>query len=1178
MTDEDRRNDQIDKLIEALEGNTRNNRRSNPDSGSSGGGGGWGGFGQIFVNTAQTGAKALDDLWRGTLNVSNGFDSLTGVLKNADSSLGKVFGQIASQVGTALIDTTASLNKAGSNGADFNMDIAEYDRLLKGARMTHEQYNDMIKHSATDLAGLGSGINKAQKHFLDIARDFQESDVGARFKTLGWATDELNEVTKVAMSNRKGMDLNDPNNQRLAVLATEKLGTAIDENSRILGLSRKDQLEALQRSKDEGDLEASMLLAGPQARAQYKQAEADSMGMGDSFKRVMKEAFTGKTTAEGSEAAAATGTAAAAIREYGRSLKDTTEEGQKRSEALGEKARAAQLEYMNSKGALEAAALAGGAVADKMGKELVTSKTQGVYVTKQAEAASEGKKLSAEDALTELKDAAINRRNLKTEEGGALDTPGATVSQALNNADRTLSDLFAGSTEGFSKLVGATDDVINKFHLLDSEILKPHKQKDINLDAIVGELKKGTGENVNKLIGGTNPDIPVTPPKRASGSPEIDSFIKSSSSSFNSMFEQFNPKGEMVELHGAESVVTPKQMEGIIAKFMPTDIMDMIKQPMNAAKSQSQQGMQPFTIDLPTSGNATQTADHKPIDIKSLAVLTPNNEDLLVKNISTTVHDVVTKVFHPMGNMLQTVTKSVEKHTEPKKEEPKKEEKPAEPKKEEPKKEEKPAEVKKEEPKILDLGIKTAEDLNKFMFGTQQVGTKQPETKPADGFPAIPGPSITNRKPHWIPDENGRDQPTGSFKQIDYDIDTEALQDQIAYLRTQKDEDAEHDLPIYDEMLRQHLAKGRPADELIKGGNVEKEMKTFNDSLKNMGGPETFKKIGSQLTDSISTALPSTEKLEETMTSATDTFKSTDFNKAFASVGDSFASANVSTPTVEEKVPDASIEEQQAQLKKDNDKTVDNYLAANPTAELVEPNKDEAKDNSPGIFDKFTNLFSSSNKPAFASGNVKYETIPQAEIDARDKELQKTIGTIDNSPEAIEARNAELDRQKNSGMYKQKEPEKHVLPEIKKPAETKEQAHIKDMYKKFGLESFNDYNARMTAEEKAKKPDHSKLAEIKPTVMPTIKAPDIKAPVVSGDSLKPPSPPVVNKPHEEQKPAEQPKSTAQVVEKQVSLKDILDAVTKLNNTMTTMAHHTDKISTNSHKQISATQSLSNSRF
>jgi hypothetical protein len=1165
--------EELEKIRKLLEGQGRERSRSSSGSATDAGGG-WGGFGGILENTAKTGADALNNLWRGTLNVSDGFTSLTNVLKNADSSFARVFGDISQKVGAAIIDTTASLNKSGQNGADFNMDIAEYDRLLKGARMTHEQYNDMIKHSATDLAGLGGGINKAQKNFLEIAKGFQESDIGAKFKELGWNTDELNEVTKVAMSNRKGMDMHDPINQQKAVLATDKLAMAIDENSRILGLSRKDQLEMLQKSRDEGDLEAKMLLAGPQARANYKQAEADSVGMGDSFKRVMKEAFTGKTTAEGSEAAAATGTATAAIRAYGQSLKDTTEEGEKRSLILGQKARAAELEYMNSKGALEAAALAGGNVAEKMGKELVTSKTQGVYVTKQAEATGEGRKLDAEAALKELSTAAANRRVGKKEDGSENDTPGANVAQTLNKADRTLSDMFAGSADIFSKLVGATDDVINKFSNLSGELLKPHTQEQMNPSSIL-------------------------PKKRSTGSPEIDTFIKSSSS-FSSMFEQFNPKGEMVELHGSESVVTPPQMEGIIKKFIPTDIKDTAKQPIDVAKPQNaiippdlmdivkrhttaatpkQNDMKPFTIDLPTSGG-NQVSENK-TESKSTVTqfLSPTSEAQLIKTVNETVYSVFDKAFKPMGDMMHNVTKHVEKtvevkKAEPKKEEPKKEEKSAEVKKEE----EKLAEVKKEEPKLLDLGIKTAEDLNKFIYGTQQSGTKPAETKSADGFPPIPGPAMTNRKPHWTSDEEGIDQPTGSFKQIDYDIDTEALQDQIAYLRTRHDEDAEHDLPIYDEMLRQHLEKGRPADEVIKGGNVEKEMKTFNDSLKNMGGPETFKEIGSQLTDSISTALPSTEKLEETMTSASDTFKSTDFNKAFASVGDSFASANVSTPAVEEKVPNASIEEQQAQLKKDNDKTVDNYLAANPTAELVDPDKDKAKDNSPGIFDKFTNLFNSNDKPAFASGNVKYETIPQAEIDARDKELQKTIGTIDNSPEAIEARNAELDRQKNSGMYKQKEPEKHVLPEIKKPAETKEQSHIKDMYKKFGLESFNDYNARLTAEEHAKKPDHSKLAEIKTPTIPTIKAPEIKAPVVSGESLKPPTPPVVHMPHEEHKPAEQPKSTAQVVEKQVSLKDILDAVTKLNNTMTTMAHHTDKISTNSHKQISATQSLSNSRF
>lgn len=222
----------------------------------------------------------------------------------------------------------------------------------------------------------------------------------------------------------------------------------------------------------------------------------------------------------------------------------------------------------------------------------------------------------------------------------------------------------------------------------------------------------------------------------------------------------------------------------------------------------------------------------------------------------------------------------------------------------------------------------------------------------------------------------------------------------------------------------------------------------------------------------------------------------------------------------------------------------------------------KANDKSPGILDSISNFFTSSNKPAFASGNVKYEEIPQAEIDAKNKRMQESIGKIDNSPEAIAAQKAELDRQKNSGMYKQKEPEKPKVDEVKKPAESKEDAHVKEMYKKFGFETFKDYNARVSAEVK------QSHAQIKDAVIN-------KKELSPKDVAPPPTP--APKPVESQQPAPQLQQQPQVVEKQVTLKDIHDDLMQLNKAIAEMVHHTDQINNNSRKQISATKSLSNSR-
>ena len=149
-------------------------------------------------------------------------------------------------------------------------------------------------------------------------------------------------------------------------------------------------------------------------------------------------------------------------------------------------------------------------------------------------------------------------------------------------------------------------------------------------------------------------------------------------------------------------------------------------------------------------------------------------------------------------------------------------------------------------------------------------------------------------------------------------------------------------------------------------------------------------------------------------------------------------------------------------------------------------------------------------------------------------------------------------------MSKQKEPEKPKVEEVKKPAESKEDAHVKEMYKKFGLETFKDYNARVSAEVKQSHAQIKDAAINKKELSPKDVAPPPAAPAP--------------KPVEQVQPAPQPQQQPKVIEKEVTLKDIHEALLKLNKTMGEMAHHTDQISNNSHKQVSATKQLSNSRW
>jgi hypothetical protein len=206
-------------------------------------------------------------------------------------------------------------------------------------------------------------------------------------------------------------------------------------------------------------------------------------------------------------------------------------------------------------------------------------------------------------------------------------------------------------------------------------------------------------------------------------------------------------------------------------------------------------------------------------------------------------------------------------------------------------------------------------------------------------------------------------------------------------------------------------------------------------------------------------------------------------------------------------------------------------------------------------------MFKSSNKPAASSGNVKYEDVKQ-ETPAENAARLKAM----NTPEAIAARradenselNKEIDRQKNSGMYK---PNPNLKENIKKEPAT---AEVKATPHVGGLETFKEFNTRLDAELKQSR------SQIKPpaTMQAQLSPVDMQRAMAS--QVKPPETPVVPP-----KPQEQP---ATMMVKEITLKDLHDALMQLNKHMIEMAQHTDKISTNSQKQISATRSLSQDRL
>jgi hypothetical protein len=1329
--------DGIDDLNRNLTGRGRRGSASplsdssNSNSGSGKKDSGGSGVMDRFAELAGGATGALKGVWEGSAKVADGFHLLTGVIEKNGGVLGKAFGSLAEKVGDSVLDTHQKYLEFSQYGAGFNNNLGEMDRLVKGARMTHDEYGDMLRKNAQELNGIGSTMNRSQVNFLEFTKGLQESDVVNKLKEFGLQTEDVTEVAKAAMAHQRGIDMSDLETKNAAIDSAIRMTAAMEETTRVTGLSRKAQEDDLKKQMENAQVQVALSRLDKDAQNRYQQSITEMQGLPEAAKRVFQETFTGGLrTKEGAESMAAMGTAGPELQKAAEAMKAaTTDDEKKAAQIQMQKAIEASNAWMNSDGFKDMVQYGKGGVATKATESWQGASELKQIQTKIAEEKNKGNEIDEATARRMIREEAHNNSMGKDEKGEKLkDTEVATT---LNKANSTLKDMAAGASKTFGEMVRTGNDFVKEWDGING-ILRARKQEEATPGALlkeatgvfkspisIGDANRKANEEARK--GATQPsdaDAAKSPAKHffADGTPEFEKFL-SGGGGFKDMFTHFDPKGELAELHGNEIVANEDQMKRFVQQMMP---------PMSPSAEQRQsKSSTPSTTDVKDATKLDQVPATPQLTDISKTFTDINTE---MKGVAKQFNEIADKfkniTFAPQAKeMHETVTKAIEKATpqiktaevkpvEPPKAEVKAEVKPVEP----PKAETKPAEVKPAESKQSEIANAEAKNIA-ATINANKAKEEKTEQKPADNPfklveqqsiaqlgqqfnklikpatsiepPKIITPSLDAIKsPKSIEDAattalhqnfehlskavagplnavkeataektkatvqqpvkpkapdvsqldasllnlakfkqsmNSGDISKIGMSQMDLSDSGKAAEDKLgpsaARMALQKKREALEDASFsYEEMkasntkpsaeFAENLAKQKAEvaklalayeDDLIKTKGKLKlhaEEEAKNAELKNKTAKEAQAKQVAQALESEkqfmkehgATAQSSSEKSKVTDKPIKEM---TDAEKNFAM----YSSGNKLPPPEPEGIhspKDPKFDQLREQLGS-SFKSLDATIkpAGLPKLEEIttkyEPPKEEPKEK--GFFDSISDTFSDvgssiasvfkgDNKPGFAKGNVKYEEISQEEKDAADKRSQEGIGKVDHSPEATAARIAELNRQ-HSSYYKQKpdikddkskEPAKiddksKVEPlkaDIKPPVETKEQAHVKEMYKKFGLETFNDYNTRISAEVKQ---SHASIKDVKKDHA-TITSQDVKQP-------KPVEQPKAAEPI---KPATPPPAAPAPVSKDVTLKDLHEALMQLNKTMTQMVHHTDTISNNSHKQIKATKSLSDNRL
>jgi hypothetical protein len=1271
MSDEDtvRLRESIDALNKTLKG-----------SNTGGGGGGGGGFSltpfnslKKGLNTAADGASTLGDalekLGSGTATTKDALTNFNKALSDYGGAFGKILGDAGKKISDAVLTTNSNLNKASEYGATFGNNIAEFDSLIKGARMTQDEYTEMVKKGAAELGALGSTVNRAQKNFLEMNEQLHQRPIIAQLEKLGMSAELINKAMYVASMNQPGFNANDPLMRQRQIDATEKLIESIDENSRITGIGKKEQLEQLQQIKSDKRIQAMMRSLDPMQRQALDAILPQLSNASPAMKTVIVEQATGAIrTDEGTKAAAtlgATGSLAEAVR-VGNAIRNAkSPEDVANLKNLFDTAITKHVEGLEKKPVSTLGMIGGpaGSVPDRLGDEYVKTPGLQQLEAKMAEAhvgAGEALKLMQEEARKEaagqkptgepITDPAVKLattineidRNLKGAAGGLssvfgeLARDGGKVIEALNKNGQLDNLLRNRSQEGWKQeLQGLKNAATNELNDIGKGIIPDSLRKRFDEGS---KLKENESNNIRDPNDLTKPLGKEEPHIFASGTPEFEKFL-SGGGGFKDMFTNFDPKGEPALLHGNEIVANEDQMMRFIEKMFPRDMFRQLSQQVSTSSS-SKSGSMNFP--LPTSFGTDIANQIKPMSTSNAAdierVFNRVNDQMekVVLRLSEVTDKMKNISFIPatdkFNEQLMEIFKNIGLHVDGNIKESKssivnKADNSAEDKKkqQENANKEQAAIAERNKPEITysrepEPATPTTEPAKSTLPATAPPTTTDTATiKTAENTP--PPPAGTSKDA-----EAGLKDPRDEFtnaemKELETGIQsTETIKrkvregenkffiDKIAELKGRNDEDAVHDLPIFEaqyaafkpkydaetaaaarqreltlaaEKKQRDIEEGRivepkktekPPEEKAQIKTAEKDVLSTGLDFKEISTekPEekkessldkSFNNLSDKLTESVSTNVVKPEDNTEKLTNAMETFKSPDYSASFNSLGDKFAESATNKDVTAAKLQDESAK-------------VSETLAPNQETPVPVENEQKLEANQPteskGFFDKIGDMFKPDNSPLFTRGNVRYENVKQETPEENAAKL-----AAENTPEAIAARKADpndpaniyREQIKNSGLYKHDDLWKSIVNEDKAKGQSAKSAEPAGVAKPAphhigGLESWQEFNARKDAE--SVKSSHAQIKDVTQNqVAPSTHELTTKpAPVHAPEPM-----------HTEQQSNAKPASSQ--TSHTVSLKEIYDAVIQLNKTMSQMASHTESISSSSQKQVKATNNMSN---
>jgi hypothetical protein len=325
---------------------------------------------------------------------------------SAPTDLLGVIGAIKSG-GSALLgvvnNTLSVWQEASRIGIGFNNDAVGLRASIGVTRLGVDEYFEVLKRSQQGFTSLGGSITDSAQKFNRLSQSFSDSSAADELRSIGYTTKEFNEVLALNLAGRRIGDLNDAKVRQEVNASTQALANEMDKVAQLTGVSRREQMDALQESQKNARVQATLqvMLAqgGKDVKESYDKLKVSMTGLG--LGKLGDELFTGQAkTKEAIAQLNALGPAGTQLQNAINMVRNaTTETDRARAKAALEQAQAAVAQRMSQSGFLALVQRGEGETADASRSMFISARNYTETLKSvQEDAAKAGKSLSDTEA------------------------------------------------------------------------------------------------------------------------------------------------------------------------------------------------------------------------------------------------------------------------------------------------------------------------------------------------------------------------------------------------------------------------------------------------------------------------------------------------------------------------------------------------------------------------------------------------------------------------------------------------------------------------------------------------------------------------------------------------------------------------------------------------------------